>query len=49
MSCRHAEPWIADYLAGTLYPDATRELQRHLAECADCRLRNDCEMPLDKI
>jgi HEAT repeats/Putative zinc-finger len=37
MSCRRAEPSIADYLAGTLDSDATRELQGHLAACADCR------------
>ena len=37
MSRHHAEPTIADYLAGTLDPDATRKLQGHLAACADCR------------
>ena len=37
MSRHHAEPAIADYLAGTFDPDATCELQGHLADCADCR------------
>jgi len=37
MTCREAIDVLADYLDGTMPPEAAAELERHLADCAPCR------------
>jgi hypothetical protein len=36
MKCRRAEELWSDYLEGTLSPPLRKDLDEHLAECADC-------------
>lgn len=35
-TCKQATSLIADYLAGTLAPEVTSELEHHLGACPDC-------------
>jgi anti-sigma factor RsiW len=35
-TCKQATSLITDYLAGTLAPEVTSELERHLGVCPDC-------------
>jgi anti-sigma factor (TIGR02949 family) len=44
MSCEHLNDRLTDLLEGTLPGDVCEEVNRHLAECADCtRLRQDLQ------
>ena len=44
MSCEHLNARLADLMDGTLPADVCDEVNRHLAECADCaRLRQDLQ------
>ena len=36
-ACRQYEQRLAEYLAGELDPLYTRSVEKHIAECADCR------------
>ncbi|MGE5252146.1 MAG: anti-sigma factor family protein [Bacteroidota bacterium] len=36
--CRELLSSISDYVDGSLQQDLCRELERHLAECEDCRV-----------
>jgi anti-sigma factor RsiW len=38
MRCRQVIDKISEYIDGELDPELTRELQRHLAHCEDCRI-----------
>jgi anti-sigma factor RsiW len=38
MSCRDTIHLICMYLEGKLSPSVQTEIERHLANCADCRL-----------
>lgn len=38
MSCRDTIHLICMYLEGKLSPSVQTEIERHLVECADCRL-----------
>jgi len=37
MTCRQYREWIEDLVDGTIVPIRRAELERHLAECAECR------------
>ena len=44
MSCQHLNDRLTDLMEGTLSADVCDEVNRHLAECADCaRLRQDLQ------
>ena len=44
MSCEHLNDRLTDLLEGSLPADVCEEVNRHLAECADCaRLRQDLQ------
>lgn len=36
LTCQEQVDLLADYLDGTLHPDISRALERHLADCPDC-------------
>ena len=37
-SCRDHLGALSDYLDGDLHPEFCAEIERHLAECGDCRI-----------
>jgi predicted anti-sigma-YlaC factor YlaD len=37
-SCREHLGALSDYLVGDLNPELCAEIERHLAECGDCRI-----------
>jgi anti-sigma factor RsiW len=37
-SCRDHLGELSDYLEGDLHPELCAEIERHLAECGDCRI-----------
>jgi predicted anti-sigma-YlaC factor YlaD len=37
-SCREHLGALSDYLDGDLHPEFCAEIERHLAECGDCRI-----------
>ncbi len=37
MSCKDANPVLADYLESTLSPELVEKLEEHLRDCAPCR------------
>ena len=38
MTCRHAMPLLADYLAGAVVTEEAQQIRTHLKDCPDCRL-----------
>ena len=49
MRCRQVIDKISEYIDGELDPELTRELERHLAHCEDCRIVVDTANQTVKI
>jgi len=43
VNCKHVEKYLTDYISGNIDPVIKDLIDRHLAECAECRRRYDDE------
>jgi anti-sigma factor RsiW len=38
VECKEYLDWLSDYVEGELDPELCAEIERHMAECGDCRI-----------